>query len=417
MTALHIALKDIQIFLKDRGNVIYLFLVPMVFILVISLAIPDWGGDQAGEPITLPVVNLDPGGQNVQAFIDGLNAGGGVQVELYDQAEADARLKEWTISYILTIPANFSEDIAAGRPVTLLLVNHPNADDTITTSLLRAVNGVAQEMSLQAQLIAALGQMGDMQAVASSELQAFTPERNLAQAKSQFERSRTAPLVVVEQTKPQELDEAVERPNGVQQNVPGYTIIFVFTVAQATALSIYNEKKVGSFRRLLAAPMSKATLLAGKLIPNYIIGLIQIVVIFGTSVLIFPLLGLERLTLGSDPLALALVSLLLPLCSAGLGILFAAIARTEGQIGGVGTLLLWGMGALGGCLIPLFALENLLGPMVVITRAVPHSWAIKAYQDLMVRGRVLSDITTELLALLVFAVVFFTIGVWRFDFD
>ena len=142
--------------------------------------------------------------------------------------------------------------------------------------------------------------------------------------------------------------------------------------------------------------------------------IIQIVVIFAVSIFILPMLGLDRLTLGHDLLALVLVSLLLVLCSTGLGILIAAIARTEGQIGGLGTLALWTMGAVGGCLFPPFLLGGLLD---IVGKVVPHYWAIQAYQDLIVRGRCLADVTTEMLVLLVFSGVFFVIGLWRFEFD
>jgi ABC-2 type transport system permease protein len=316
---------------------------------------------------------------------------------------------------VLTIPANFAANIAAGRPVTLHLVSHPDASETTTESVLRVVNGVALRMSLRTQLIASLEQMGAMLAAAPSGFQVFTAEKVEAQAQSQFERSKTTPLVAVEQTQPENLSERVAEPNAVQQNVPGYTIVFVFLTAQATAFSIYKEKKEGSFRRLLAAPMSKAALLAGKMIPNFITGLTQIAVIFGVSVFVLPMMGLDRLTLGDDPLALVLVSLLLALCSTGLGILIAAIARTEGQIGGLGVLALWTMGAVGGCLFPPFLLKG--GLLDTVGRVVPHYWAIRAYQDLVVRGRGLTDVTTEMLALLVFTGVFFAIGLWRFEFD
>ena len=126
------------------------------------------------------------------------------------------------------------------------------------------------------------------------------------------------------------------------------------------------------------------------------------------------MIGLDRLTLGDDPLALVLVSLLVALCSTSLGILIAAIARTEGQIGGLGTLALWTMGAVGGCLFPPFLLGGLLD---TVGKVVPHYWAIRAYQDLIVRGRGLTDVTTEMLALLVFTGVFFAIGLRRFEFD
>jgi ABC-2 type transport system permease protein len=394
MNALRIALKDIQIYLKDRANIVNLFLVPLAFIFAISMAVPGFGAEE-GEPIELPVVNLDPGGEASRALIADLNAGGAVQVELYDQG--------------------FSQDIEAGRPITLQMLNHPNADEQEIEALLRAVNGVAQQSSLIAQLIASLSQMGEMQAAGPDEPQAFTPNRNVAQAQSQFERAKTSPLVVVEQTRPQALVEAVEDPNVLQQNVPGYTIIIVFATAGLTAASIFDEKKVGSFRRLLAAPISKATILAGKMIPNFAIALIQVVVIFAVSILVLPSLGQERLTLGDDPLALVLVSLALALCSTAFGVLIAALARTEGQINTVGGLGVWVLGALGGCIIPIFLLEGMsLGP---ISRLTPHNWAIRAYHDLLIRGRGLADVTTEIIALLVFSAVFFAIGLWRFEFD
>ena len=414
MNALNIALKDFQIFLKDRGAVVNLFLLPMVFILVLSTAMQGLIGGGEDSLITLPVVNLDPSGEAAQALIDALNEAGGIAIKLYDQAEAQALLEDLEIERVLTIPANFSADVTARRPVTLRLVSHPDASETTTESVLRVVNGVARGMSLQVQLIASLEQMGAMLVAAPPEFQVFTPEKIEAQAQSQFERSKAAPLVAVEQTQPETLSERVEEPNAVQQNVPGYTIIFVFLTSQATAFSIYTEKKQGSFRRLLAAPMSKAALLAGKMIPNLITGLIQIVVIFGVSVFVLPMIGLDRLTLGDDPLALVLVSLLVALCSTSLGILIAAIARTEGQIGGLGTLALWTMGAVGGCLFPPFLLGGLLD---TVGKVVPHYWAIQAYQDLIVRGRGLADVTTEMLALLVFTGVFFAIGLWRFEFD
>jgi ABC-2 type transport system permease protein len=415
MNALNIALKDIQIILKDREAMINLFLLPLVFILVLSTAMQGLMGGDGDSLITLPVVNLDPGGEAAQALISALNEAGGIEVKLYDdQAEAQALLENLEIERVLTIPPNFTVDVAAGRPVTLRLVSHPDASETTTESLLRVVNGVGRGMSLQTQLIASFEQMGDMLGTSPSEFQVFTTERIVAQAQSQFERSKTAPLVAVEQTPPDNLGERVEEPNAVQQNVPGYTIIFVFVTAQATALSIYREKKEGSFRRLLAAPMSKAALLAGKMIPNFITGLIQIVVIFAVSIFILPMIGLDRLTLGDDLLALVLVSLLLALCSTGLGILIAAIARTEGQIGGLGALALWTMGAVGGCLFPPFLLGGLLD---IIGKVVPHYWAVQAYQHLIVRGRGLADVTTEMLALLAFTGVFFAIGLWRFEFD
>ncbi len=414
MNAVHIALKDIQIYLKNRGNLVNLFLLPLVFILVLSTSMQSFMGEDQDAAISLPVVNLDPDGEQAQTFIENLEQAGGVRVELYPQEKAQTQLENLEIEFSLTIPQDFSAKVRAGEPTTLRLVTHPDASQTNAESVARVVTGVAQEMALQNQLIASLRQLGDMQATSSEAAQVFGTERIVAQAKSQFERAQNDPLVTVVQDSPQSLGQQVEEPNAVEQNVPGYAIIFVFLSAQATAFSIYQEKRLGSFRRLLAAPISKAELLLGKMIPNFVIGLIQIVIIFAVSMSLLPTLGLDRLTLGDDPLALVLVSLVLALCSTGLGIFIAAIARSEAQIGGMSALALWTMGAVGGCLFPPFLLGGFLD---TVGKVVPHYWAIQAYQDLIVRGRVLADVTTEIFVLLGFSLVFFLIGLWQFEFD
>lgn len=415
MKTLSITFKDLQIFFKDRGAVLQLFLLPLLFIVVFSGALAAIGsGGEKDTRILLPVVDLD-GGEAAQTLLDGLDAAGGVRIERYEQTEALTLLHERELARVLTIPANFTADITDNRQVTLHLVNHPDADPEETEAVRLVMKGVAQDMALESQILASLQQMGDMQANAPEEFQVFTVERTMAQARSQFERSRTQPLVAVVQTVPgQPEGEREEMPDAVQLAVPGFTVLFVFLTAQATARSIYDEKKVGSFRRLLAAPMSKASLLAGKMIPNFITGLIQTAVIFAFGIIGMRLLGLTPMTLGEAPLAVVIVAVLIALCSSAFGILIAAIARTENQIGGLSAVVLWVMGVLGGCFIPPFVLENFVGPLPKI---VPHYWANRAFNDLLVRGLGLADVTTEMVALLAFTALFFVIGLWRFDFD
>ena len=73
-------------------------------------------------------------------------------------------------------------------------------------------------------------------------------------------------------------------------------------IMQPLALSIYEEKTNGTFRRLQAAPLSRTALLLGKLIPFFIINLIQMALMLTVGVLAF------HITLGNDPMALVLVA-------------------------------------------------------------------------------------------------------------
>ncbi len=413
MNATSIAWKDLQIFIKDRGAAIQLFLVPLVFLILYSGMSSAFEAEDVDQRIPLPVVDLD-GGAAAQTLRDGLEAAGGVQLEPYDQKTAGTLLEEHEIARVLTIPADFTAGITEKRTVTLRLVSHPNADPEETEAVRLVVEGVAQDMALESQILASLEQMGEMQANAPEAFQqAFGVERTQAQARDQFASSQTRPLVTVMQSVPG-LEDREEMPDLVQAAVPGFAVLFVFLLSQTTARSIYDEKKTGSFRRLLAAPISKTSLLVGKLLPNFIIALGQIVVIFAFGSVGLRVMGLEPVSLGNDPLALALVAVLLALCSSALGIVIAAIAHTESQIGGVSSLLLWGMGAIGGSLIPLFVLEKFLQGLPML---VPHYWANRALDDVMIRGLGLADVALELVVLLGFTALFFAFGLWRFEYD
>lgn len=414
MSALSIAFKDLQVFLKDRGIVIQLFLLPILFILVFSGALSQIGSEEpADDRIPLAVVDLD-GGERAATVIRNLDAAGGVRVELYEQREAERKLTENEIPRALTIPADFSSTLDAGGQVTLRLTFHEDADPTDTEVVRLVVEGVAQDMALETQILAALRQVGEMQADDPEQQEAFGMERIIAQARSQFERAEVQPLVGAVQRVPLKEEQQEENPGLDQLAVPSFTVLFVFLAAQTSARSIYDEKKAGSFRRLLAAPISKFSLLSGKVLPNFLMGLLQTAVIFAFGALVLGGLGITSVPVEKNPLGVLVVALAMALCSSALGLLIASLAHTENQIGGFSSLILWGMGLIGGSIAPLFVLERFFG---ALPRIVPHYWANRAFEDLLVRGLPLSEAGIEIGALLGFTGLFFLISLWRFDFD
>jgi ABC-2 type transport system permease protein len=413
LAALRVARKDIKVLLKERGTLLYLFGLPLLFILAFGSA-SGTGSTPRETAILLPVVNLDEGSDASQTLLDALNQGGGIQCELYhDEEQAKSLFDRGKITRLLTIPANYAVDLQSGHTVTLRLVNGPDASVTKSEAVHRVIAGVAADLSLQSQLISSFRQMADMQATTDQGQQAFTSEIIVEQAQSQFERSRTAPLVGLQEIRPENLlGQDEQEINPLNMYVPGFAVLFIFLTAQTTAQSIYEEKKTGSFRRLLAAPINKFTVLAGKMAPNLITGLIQILVLFGAAVYLFPLIGLDSMTLGNDPLALVLVCLIVLLCSMSLGVLISGIVRTEAQVSAVSQVVLWilGFAAIWLDQIPLPA------PFDIVNQLIPQAWANGAFLDLFVRGQGLADIAPSILVLLGFTAAFFTVGLWRFDY-
>lgn len=414
--------KDLAVILKDRGAIVWLFILPVVFTLIFTILVGMASGGDSNETeedarTPLIIVNQDPDGDLAKLFITNLDQTGGYRPEIVSLAAAEQRLKTVKISRFLVIPQNFSADLAARKPVTVMLITHPIANTSTNQNTLRIVNGVANDISLELQLLDGIRQMGEMQSGNQEALQAFNPERTLAQAKSQFERSRQTPLVAIaEKTAVAPEQKETAGFDFSTSIVPGMVVLFVFLSASVVAREIYEERKSGSLRRLVAAPLSRTELLLGKMVPIWLLTLVQIVVIFTVGAFLLPLLGLGRLGIGNDPFAWAVTSIIIALCSTALGILISSVARTEGQISGLGNALLWVTGFLGGALLPTFLIQQ-VPVLAVLSRLVPQSYATTAYYDILARGASLGDVLPALGMLLIFTAVFFIIGVRRFKFE
>ena len=424
MNLLSVTYKDLQVFVRDRGAVFMLFLLPFAFIAVLSLATQGVRLGQSGASgqtrIPLTVVNNDVQGQAAQEFLATLNDTGKVQIDPEDQqAKVERQLNDATLRYALFIPADFSAKLAAGDQVSLRLALHPYADQADLLTVERAIVRAAREYLMMGYLNDGLEQMAAMQAANPQAASTFSKERIQQQIEAQQAQAEQRPLITVVTTTPAVKSEGQtateeELPTYGQFLVVGMAVLFVFLAAQNTARSIYEEKREGTFRRLMAAPIGKTSLLGGKLVPNFILVLVQIVVILVTGGFVIQLFGLPPLNLGTDLLGLVVVCVATALCSTCLGIFIAAIAQTESQISGFSTLVLLLAGMLGGAFVPLFLFP---GGLANLSRMVPHYWAVQGLYGLIFRGQTLADVWPNAVALLAFAAAFLVIGVRRFKFE
>lgn len=384
--------KELKIYLKDPAVWAWMFLQPFILILVLSFAMGgDFGPDANDtEPLSVLVVNQDLGPRAAE-ILRQLDAMAEIAVETswlsspLTQEAAEQLIAEGERSLALVFPTSFSENLAtatqaeSAQRVTVVAIVDPNPSDRLPdprllSSVLEAVQGFVEQAVLETKLT---------------------------------EQVDVAALVTVERTVPVGA-ETVQAPNAFQYNVPGITIYGIFWIVSLLAGSVFLEKREGTFRRLLVAPMSRSTMLSGKVLPYYLINLLQIAVLLGLSTLVF------RVSLGSSPAGLVAVSLAAAASATGLGVLVAALARTQAQVGAIATILLLTLAMLGGCFVPRWVMPEWLQTIGLLT---PHAWAVDAFQALMVRGAGLLEVLPKVAALSSFAVLFFGLGVWRFRFE
>jgi ABC-2 type transport system permease protein len=409
---LAITWKDLKILVRNRSALLILFAMPVGFVLVMTSATAGlYTRGQGSIPVL--VVNEDQGAISTQV-VDGLKAAKGfkVETEWENQTLTTAKAEELITSrkrqLALIFPADFSRNILSGSspaqnqaPAAIQLMLDPSLSQEFTGPIIGTLQGL---------LLQALTPIG-IEQLLQQTAPGMKPEQR--QAIIEQVQQKTLTGVSIEQITPAEMS-VRKFPNTTQQNVPSYALFGVFFICQVIGLSFIREKQDGTFRRLLVAPISKTALLIGKLLPYYLINLVQIVLIFAAGIWIVPLLGNPALNLGAHPEALIVVSLATAAAASGLGLLVAALVKTPESTGGLGALIAVMMAAIGGCFVPTFVMPKF---MQTLSKIVPHSWALQGYQDALIRGYGICQVMPEVGVLLIFAVVFFGFALWRFKFD
>ena len=417
-----ITLKELKVVWLDREALLLLFAMPMFFILVMSFALQ--GVFEAGtkeRPVEVLVINQNGGPMAEQAIADlkrmeGLaliETAGGVSLSL-EKAEALIRQGDYPLA--LAFRTGFSERIlqdpgtSESEKATVYLISDPATN----LQLLASVKGVIRSTIARRVLMATMPQRMKQAFENSLSEIPFGLNPSSPNMEKQFERiledthkgNVDSSMVVFVSASPKGFS-AGRRPTATEQNVPGYTIFGVFFIVLTLASSFLREKQDGTFQRILAAPLSKTALLIGKLLPYYLVNLIQIGLMFAVGVILFDMKP------GHVP-ALILVSMALAAAANGLGLLVAALGKTEAQVNSLSVLFAITLAALGGMMVPAFIMPGFMKTLSLFT---PHAWALAGYHDVIIRGLGLREVLPETGVLLGFAALFFAGALWRFRFD
>jgi len=344
---------------RDLHGLAVLFLMPAVFIVIMSLALSDVFRDGAGRQTVFAV--LAAGGPNVsQALADDLAGEGFTSTAAPDnEAAAREQVRKGRLALVLIVPEKFGAD--PGAKLTLL------ADPTLPPM----------------------------------QIAAF------------LQRLQGATLGVKNAAPPLNL-EVVGNPRGgkpssVQQNVPAWLIFGMFFVVLPISALFIVERRDGTLARLVSQRVPFSMLLLGKVGPFFVINLAQTALMLAAGVTLVPWLGGESLALPSRWDLLAAVAASTSLAAIGWGLLVAVASRTLEQatvIGGVGNIL---AAALGGIMVPRFVMPESMQPWAALS---PMAWALDGFHAVILRQGSLADIALPSAKLLGLAAAFLAAALW-----
>ncbi len=146
-------------------------------------------------------------------------------------------------------------------------------------------------------------------------------------------------------------------------------------------------------------------MLLGKLAARFIVGMAQMILLFAVGYFVF------GVSLGPQPWALLLPIAGIVFAGTAFGLIVASLARTRDAVLPLGAIAIMSMAAIGGCWWPID-----LEPrwMRTIALALPTTWAMESFNDLMIRLRGADAALKPTAVLVAYGLAYLAIGLWLF---
>lgn len=371
-----IATTGLRRFMRDRSNWFFVFVFPMVLVVLIGLQFSDSGS--SGRVVVIGATDV---AQDVTDRLRDLD----VSVETGpadDLDSARAQVARGRLDAIVVLDDNVAASLAEGQPTDVTVLAGPQASGQATAATIRT----------------ALASVGDR---LRAEMALQEAGLSATQARTAFDATsgQAGPRVTVSRAG----DGLAEEFAGLGQFDLGASqqlSLFVFLASLAGATALIESRQLGVTRRELAAPTTPLRVVVGETLGRFVIALVQgLYIIVGTAVLFDVAWG--------GPIATGAVLVAFCAVSAAAAILFGSLLDNANVAGGVGVGLGLVLAALGGSMLPL---ELFPDGMLVVSSFTPHHWAYEAYATIQRNGGGVGDVLPQLGVLSGMAVVLLAIG-------
>lgn len=374
--------KELLAMSRDLHGLAAMFLLPVVFIVIMSLALKDVY-DPPSRALRYAVDNRDKG-TLARMLQKNWEAAHGDAVAL--PGDWSEQLRRGELKYVLVLHPGLSGELAEpGLPThaQIDLLAEPGIDVNLFNSLRAEVAGVAGELKARA----ALAQADAPRPAASASMMAIVDAKRQAGGHG-------------------------PRPTSVQQNVPAWLVFGMFFVIASLSGVFVQERTSGALARLQSLGVSRRMLLASKILPYLGVNVVQAMLMLAVGVWLMPLLGGEGLSLaGANTAALLLALAAIALAAVGMALALASAVRTHAQAAATGPLLNVLMAAIGGIMVPKFMMP---ATMQRVAEWSPMNWGLEALHTVLLRGGDATATLPHVARLVAFSIVMFAIAVFFF---
>lgn len=404
--------KETLLVVRDREALVILFVMPALFVLVMSLALREPFSERAGVRFPLLIVNADDG-EIGRALVETFSADRRFTVETRKEAVAvEAELRAGKFRFAILVPSGATGQAVRRAQERLGLARASNPPAAVEVRLLadpavraesRALAAAALDKALAAietrLVLAILAETGRR----LDELRGLLPGLPVIKRLEALE-------VFAESLGKSEAGQA-PLPTSVQQSVPAYTLFAMFFLVVPLSVTFIRERSQGTLLRLQSMATPGWVVLGGKIVPYFVINQLQLLLMLLEGRYLLPLLGGDALAISGSPVGILLLAAAASLGAIGFGLAVAVFARTPEQATAFGGLTVLILSAVGGLLVPKMVMPASLQRLADLS---PLSWGLEGFLDLFVRGGTMQDVLPEAAALAAFGLLCFALAALRF---
>lgn len=188
--------------------------------------------------------------------------------------------------------------------------------------------------------------------------------------------------------------------------VPGLIVVIMTLVGTLlTALTVVREVEGGSLESIMSTTLKRSELILGKLSPYFLICLLDLVIAMAMGQWAFhvPLRGNVLLLIGLSAIFLVVIL--------SQGLLISVIAHNQTQAFQMAMLVTFLPALLLSGFV--FSVRMMPWPLQIISSLVPGTYLVTVFKGIYLKGIGLGILWPEALILLIFAVAFLSMAVWK----
>ena len=383
-SANQIAVKDLKLRLRDRSAIILGVLAPLALAFILNAVFGSAFDATVGLDLEYGVVDLDDSevSNGFVQTLEQLEAEGLLTVTGFaGTAEASAAIERGDLDAFFMLEEGLGQSVIAGASATIELVGDVDAPTStqIAESIAeRFISGV------EATRLAIL---------TTTRLGNTTPSADvIASLQEEAQRAALAFELSDVSADTRQLDPTTYFSAGMG-------VFFLFFTVQFGVSGLLEEERNGTLARLLAAPIRRESVIAGKGLLSILLGVLSMVILAAATTLL----------MGADwghPVGVGALIVAGVLSGTGIMALVASVAKTPEGAGNLGSIIAVILGMLGGTFFQVGQGDDLLSQLSFIT---PHAWFLRGLGDLA-GGAPWTSALPAAGAMMVFAVVTGVIG-------